>query len=343
MSLRQKSTEKLVRGEVVLHCFALQCLTHLFLARTRYSEYPTLATYYFMLNTGRMADFSFLKNNVSKKWVVKAPRRSKRPDVANGKLPICPFCNNHEKPVYKLGGTPETEEWDVKVIPNKFPFTDPHELVIHSPDHHKNFEKLPIPHIELILKAYRHRYNEHAHKGQVYIFHNRGKKAGESIPHPHTQITVVPDKVYLDLPLRRSIETDVAHGLATTHFMIVCPSTSQWPDEVWIAPTKAGEVFGMITDDAINDLSHILFSLVIIFDLRYQHDFPFNFYIYPDQNWYLRIIPRKKALGGFEVGSGVIVNTQDPAETMEFVRTHFHKPDIEKILKEHIADYHEHV
>lgn len=321
-----------------------------------------------------MADFSFLKNALTKKWVVLAPRRARRPGIEQGKVPVCPFCNNHEEAIYQIPNPkiqdPKNEDWIVKVLPNEYPFAPIHELVIHSPDHTKNFESLPISHIELIFKTYRHRYNEHAHKGQVYIFHNRGREAGESIPHSHTQIAVIPDKVYLGItPLKSVISprgvfdlegakrpTSLPAGkvgshrdsiaalqndsLETEHFMIFCPETSEWPDEVWVAPKNGGKTYGAITDDEINDLSDILFSLVTIFEHRYNHHFPFNFYISPDDDWYLRLIPRKKILGGFEVGTGVMVNTQDPKETMHFIKTHFHTPDIEKILKEHTTDYH---
>ncbi|MBI2190211.1 MAG: hypothetical protein HYU49_01575 [Candidatus Levybacteria bacterium] len=64
-----------------------------------------------------MADFQFLQNPISKKWVILAPRRSKRPhaaeasrgepDVAKGAEPICPFCIGREKDeqeVYRVGG-----------------------------------------------------------------------------------------------------------------------------------------------------------------------------------------------------------------------------------------------
>lgn len=318
-----------------------------------------------MLNTRYVADFKFLKNPLTKRWVISAPRRAKRPDIAERRIPICPFCNNREKALYQIPNArkgskkdssgPEAHQndsdWQVKVVANKYSFAPIHELVIHSPEHTKNFEKLPIRHVSLIFQAYKNRYNEHSRHGQVYIFHNRGKRAGESLPHPHTQIVVISHEVYLDiLPLRSVWErSDLVQGptfidhLATEHFVISCPENSAWPDEVWIAPRRENTEFGEITDDEIDDLSHILFSLITIFDLRYEHDFPFNFYIYPGNHWYLRIIPRKKTLGGFEVGTGVMVNTQKPSETMDFIRKHFQKPDIESILREHVADYHQQV
>ena len=74
-------------------------------------------------------------------------------------------------------------------------------------------------------------------------------------------------------------------------------------------------------------------------DIRHGHEFSFNFYIYPGKEWYLRLIPREKILGGFELGTGVIVNTQDPAETFNFIKEHFNEPDVEKI-RENRAEYH---
>jgi len=148
-------------------------------------------------------DFQFLQNPLSKKWVIMAPRRAKRPNVAKGFEPICPFCpgkEKEEKEVYRVGGKQGDSNWKIRVLPNKFPFAPIHEVIILSPDHHKSFEELPLPQIELILEVYRQRYNTHKEKGQVYIFHNHGEGGGESLPHPHTQLAVVPFEVKLDLP-----------------------------------------------------------------------------------------------------------------------------------------------
>lgn len=310
-------------------------------------------------------DFQFLQNQTSKKWVVLAPRRAKRPDVAKGVEPVCPFCLGKEKDeqeVYRvsLGQKSEIESndqnpnvqnssdsnWLVRVIPNKFPFAEVHEVIIHSPDHHKNFDELPIDQVRLILETYRHRYNEHAHKGQVYIFHNRGAMGGESLPHPHSQLAVVPFEVKMDIPRLKVEQVEkvakVESGsstFSTQYFVLTCPLTSQWPDEVWIAPKNRGKAFGEITNEEVFDLAKTLKRLIQIFDIRHGHEFPFNFYIYPGEDWYLRIIPRLKTLGGFELGTNIYVNTQDPKETMEFIREHFNEPDIEKIKSQHQAEY----
>lgn len=314
-----------------------------------------------------MSDFKILKNPVSGSWVISAPRRSERPDEEKHRE-VCPFCVVQEggTEVYRVPTGDGVNDWSVRVINNKYPFAPHHEVIIHSQDHHRNFDMLPQMQVELILRTFRQRYNFHAQNGQVYIFHNHGHEAGESLHHPHSQLVVVPYNVELSIPqlssavalegkdeipwftqkwwgIRQTSEIDaianIGERLETEHFYIMCPSTSAWPDEVWIAPKETGETFGMITDKQISDLAFTLTRVIQIFDLRHGQEFSFNFYIYPGENWYLRIIPRIKILGGFEVGTGVSVNTQEPAKTMEFIREHFKEPNVEKIKTQHQADY----
>jgi UDPglucose--hexose-1-phosphate uridylyltransferase len=318
-----------------------------------------------------VADFKFLQNKINNKWVISAPRRSKRTNIEND-VDICPFCPGSEideEELYKVSketngtsslgaetkdstasgsfvssGSSAASNWSVRVIKNKFPFAPSHEIIIHSPDHHENWDELPFSQVELIFQTYRERFNTHKKEGSVYIFHNRGHAAGESLPHPHTQLVVIPQATKLDTtPLNSQIYKQPDQVIETEHFLIFCPETSEWPDEVWIAPKQNGGGFGLIKDSEITDLGFIISRLVQIYDIRYGHEFPFNFYISPLKNWYLRFIPRKKIIGGFELGTNIIVNTQDPFETLGFIREHFWEPDGEKIRRKHSAGYGEKV
>lgn len=333
-------------------------------------------------------DFEFLQNKINGKWVISATNRSHRTNVGKA-TDICPFCPGQEVEEEELYRVPsvvssqvsgatsdhrpqkfdnqDTSNWSVRVIKNKFPFAPNHEVIIHSPDHHKNWDELPFSQVEFILQTYRQRYNAHKNPSallragdQVYIFHNRGRAAGESLPHPHTQLVVIPQNVKLDIPplnpgiyKKESVvssprgeagaQLSEVNFLETEHFLVFCPTTSEWPDEVWLAPKQNGGGFGFIKDSEITDLSFVLSRLIQIFDLRHGHEFPFNFYIPPLKNWYLRLIPRTKIIGGFELGTNIIVNTQDPAETLRFINEHFWEPDKEKIQSEHLAGYREKV
>jgi UDPglucose--hexose-1-phosphate uridylyltransferase len=314
-----------------------------------------------------MADFKILANPVTEETVIIAPRRAKRTNISEGKpATICPFCVGNEAEeheLYRVGGKKGDSNWNIRVLNNKFPFASHHELIIHSPDHHKNIDELPFTQVELVLQTYRERFQAHAKKGQVYLFHNRGSEAGESLPHPHTQLTVFAWSVALDItPLDINIYQAAAQlqqkkGIfslikkkkktkdrsidvfSTEQFLITCPDTSEWPDEVWIVPKRPGKMFGQTTDKELNDLAYVLSRVIQLLDIRHGYEFPFNFYIYPGKNWYLRLVPRLKSLGGFEIGTRVMINTQDPHETFVFILEHFWQPDAAKIKSEQRADY----
>ena len=285
-------------------------------------------------------EFKFIEDKDFETWIISAPKRSKRPSVLKGTQMLCPFCVGQEAEnpeVYRISGKIGVSDWRVRVIKNKYPFAPVHEIIIHSPDHHKSFDELPLEHSQLILQAYRQRYQTHQDKGSVYIFNNTGEEAGESLSHPHSQLVVIPDHVKLNLPHHNITEKDKVKE--TSDFLIFCPFESQWPDEVWVYPKQRGKVFGEASDDQLKDLAKSLYRLIQIFDLRHGHEFPYNFYIYPNSDWYLRLVPRYKVIGGFEVGTGIFVNTQDPNETIDFIIEHFDTPDEEKIKSIHKAQY----
>lgn len=286
-------------------------------------------------------DFKFIEEPNSKNWVISAPRRATRPSSTKGTELVCPFCIGNEKingELYRIGGDIGDASWKVMVTNNKFPFAPIHEVIIHSQDHHKSFDELPLSQTQLILQTYRQRFLFHQDKGTVYIFNNHGEEAGESMSHPHSQLVVLPDYLKLDLPHYEITPKDKTKE--TENFLIFAPFESKWPDEVWIYPKNRGKSFGEITDEEIKDFSKVMYRLIQIMDLRHGHEFPYNFGIYPYKDWYLRLVPRIKILGGFEVGTGVFVNTQDPKETIEFIVEHFDNPDEEKIRTIHRAKYH---
>lgn len=286
-------------------------------------------------------DFKFIEDTSLGKWVISAPKRAKRPNESKGTELKCPFCpgeNLSEKDLYRIPENANDENWKVRVKENKFPFAPIHEIIIHSQDHHKTFDELPLEQTKLILQTFRDRFLLHKDKGQVYIFTNHGQEAGESLPHPHSQLVVIPDHVKLDFPHHELKTTDKFKE--TAFFSIFSPYESSWPDEVWLYPKQRGKHFFEITDEEIRDLSKSLYRLIQIFDLRHGHEFPYNLSIYPSKDWYLRIIPRIKIIGGFEVGTNVFVNTQDPNDTMEFILEHFETPNEEKIRGIHRARYH---
>lgn len=273
-----------------------------------------------------MADFQFIKSNNI--WTILAPRRAKRPDEIEKKELVCPFCApDPSEIIYSLA--------DVLVLKNKFPFAPIHEIVIHSSNHHKNFDELSLLQTQKIFQVFRERFNLHKNLGNVVIFHNFGLEAGASVAHPHSQIVVTPFEIDLQIAETQANDRDllILYGvtketfeqgkfeISASSFQINCPMSSQWPDEVWLT-LKSGiknKSFSELNEKETDDLALILRRVVQLLDLRHGHDFSYNFYISPF-NFSLRIIPRQKKIGGFELATGIYVNTQSPIKTLDFLR-----------------------
>ena len=269
----------------------------------------------------------------TQRWVIVAPARKGRPDDAKPAKSVCPFCTGNEAltppEVYRIGGGEKDKPgWKVRVVPNKFPITDIHEVVIHSENDDNDIECLPLEQVSRIVTAYRDRFRAHEDDGQVLIFCNHGFHAGASLHHPHAQLVVVPKQINLDAlsrePVTNIIETN-------TSYITYCPDFSQWPFETWIVPKEEGETFGDTKDNELADFATVLQKAIqrvasVYNDPAWVHthsgmvDFGYNFYIASGTKWFVRVIPRFIHRAGFELGTGLNVNIVDPIEAAEILK-----------------------
>lgn len=266
----------------------------------------------------------FVPDAQSKRWSVIAAERISRPEEMQSgeREKRCPFCPGNEDmtppELYRVG---DNTGWKVRVVPNKFPITDFHEVIVHSPDDARDIELLDIEQVRLIFQAYKVRYLANEKNGQVLIFCNHGESAGASLRHPHSQLVVIPNQINLDVVVKEPVNNIISEN---NFFVTYCPDFSQWPYEVWIAPKNGGTTFGEIKDEEINDLVRILQEVLLKLRDRFmkgqtpnvakEEEFTYNYYIYPGKDWYLRIIPRFVHRAGFELGTGLTVNIKDPKD-----------------------------
>lgn len=273
----------------------------------------------------------------TQRWVILAAERSKRPSDAEAVLAPskarCPFCAGSEgmtpPEVYRIGDGPANGVgWRVRVVPNLYPITDTHEVIIHSPDHTKDIEELSVEQVSSILTVYRDRYRTHVNDGHVIIFCNHGQHAGASLTHPHSQLVVVPGQINLDALSREPIANVVSEDHATVTY---CPEFSQWPFEMWLVPSKGegmrfGDTQDVLLPAVAQSLQKALQRVAAIYadpDLVHIHNgnpFGYNFYIAHGVNWFIRITPRFVHRAGFELGTGLNVNIMDPALAAEKLR-----------------------
>ncbi len=288
----------------------------------------------------------YVPDIMSRRWVIISSNRADRPhdfdDPESRKKP-CPFCpgreahSEEERYVIKSEQGDKTT-WNVRVVANKYPITDFHEVVIHTPDHHADLHEMSKSHAANVFQAYRQRYNAYRDKGQVFIFCNRGERAGASLDHPHSQLVVIPFQINLDTLRREPLGNLVEEN---NYFNIYCPDFSQWPYEVWLAPKKENTCFGDINDDEIEDLVEIYQKVMKRLEEVYEREyrcpdgFSYNFYIHPKENWYIRIIPRFVHRAGFEVGTGLSVNVTDPRDAAQALRS---KDEEVRLLEEKLKE-----
>jgi len=285
----------------------------------------------------------FRQNPISKDWTIVATGRKKRPIAVGPKSAKsasgrCPFCVGSEDMtgpnVYQLNG--------VRVIPNKYPITDYHEVIIHSPDHERDIDELPLDQGELVLRSYKDRYNFYKNKRDdfyVHIYNNAGKEAGASIRHPHSQLVVfnqVPEEVaeeiegaqeyfeknsscpYCDL-IKKELGSEERVVLESDFFVALTPFESEWPYEITMFSKKHQPDFGQISDEELADLASVLQQTLRAYNkvlstpdrnfwihslpIRENDDPRAKFY-----HWHLDLVPRIKTLGGLELGAGIMVD-----------------------------------
>jgi UDPglucose--hexose-1-phosphate uridylyltransferase len=159
-------------------------------------------------------------------WVIIATERGRRPlDFHRETVPCtmtaCPFCYGNEgktpSEIFAIrpAAPPNTPNWKVRVIPNKYPLLrvegelksrgyglydvmdgiGAHEVIIETPDHDRGMADLAPDELTDVLKAYRARFldlRQDFRLRYMVLFKNHGKLAGATLHHSHSQLIAVP-------------------------------------------------------------------------------------------------------------------------------------------------------
>ncbi len=226
-----------------------------------------------------------------------------------------------------------------------------HEIIIESPLHNAGMALMDLKNIEEIIGIYKKRFIE-AHRDprveHVIIFKNHGEGAGTTIVHPHTQLIGIPvvpvqfrDRVqgamhFFDdtgkclvcsiLEKERSEAQRVI--IDTDHFITFIPYAALSPFHTWIFPKRHSASFSDIMEEEIKDLAAHLKTLLT--KLYYGLDDPdYNYVLRSSRpedagneycHWYISAIPRITKSAGFELGSGMFINTSLPEESADFLK-----------------------
>ncbi len=313
------------------------------------------------------------KDYLTDRWVIIASERAKRPHEfktpkEENNAANCFFCpgKEHTTPPH-IYTVEKDSKWIIRVIPNKFPAVTPngvsdiktdnsfytyasaygrHEIVVETNEHGKELEDLSEDHIKKILKTFIIRIDELMKDPQidyVSVFKNKGKSAGASIAHAHSQIIA-----YNNIPsaIKNELESSYRYYvlnkkcafcdiiskeknshrrvLKTEHTVAFTPYASRFPFEVWLFPKRHIAGIGELNEDELFDFSASLKK--ILTKLKEIGNVPYNilFHSMTDNSanfhFHIEILPRLTVWAGFELETGTIINPVAPEDAAKFYR-----------------------
>jgi UDPglucose--hexose-1-phosphate uridylyltransferase len=289
-----------------------------------------------------------------------APPRATTPAEGARVCPFCPG-HEHETPpeVARTGpGEPDTPGWRVRVVPNLYPIvggpdaragaTGAHEVVVLSPPHDATYGDLDDDHATEVLTMLRERARVHTRGGRAHVqlLVNEGKAAGASIEHPHAQVLAVdfvPPAVTVAVDRFATLDSDPVLAdrndaidrdqavLPGDQVAAWCPTGAASPYETRLAVTRAGARFEDATDGAVLGtaivLRDVLAAMGRVLDEPGQR-VSYNVIVHSgpaagsdDYHWWVGIVPRVAVVAGFEMATAVLVNTVDPADAAQRLRS----------------------
>lgn len=226
-----------------------------------------------------------------------------------------------------------------------------HDVIIETPDHAEFMPLMSDSQVSQILSVYKTRYNELSHDpriAHITMFKNHGRDAGTSLEHPHSQLIATP---VISHQVRERFQHALSHYdeygecmfcqmveeeleeqkrvvMTTEHFVVLELFASATPFCTHIYPRRHMASFGDISAPEIQDLGRTLRSLLArLYHGLENPDFNFTIRSAPAESvgvkyfhWYLSVIPRLTRVAGFELGSGMFINTVLPESAAEFLR-----------------------
>lgn len=220
-----------------------------------------------------------------------------------------------------------------------------HEVIIETPKHDAQIHMLNDHHLALVFRAYAERFVALAslpYVKYVSLFRNYGEAAGASLSHPHSQIIatpIVPPRIseetvvlkeswdgsscLLDNVLEREAKSErlVCENKDAVAF---CPYASMFPFEVWVAPRRHIKNIADLSESERLSIARLTQRV-----LKALHailgDPPYNYVFHQstlneEYHMHLRILPRLSIFAGFELNTGIVINTVPPEKAASQIR-----------------------
>jgi len=323
-------------------------------------------------------------------WTIVAPERLQRPNqfrepredvLAAADDPFAPGNEARTPPtIFSIPRPDDGGRWQVRVFANAYPAlrvegevareavglndkvsgVGAHEVIVETPRSDAELADLEVHEIALVLHAYRARLldlRRDLRLRYALIFKNKGRAAGASVAHAHSQLIatpIIPTTIVQELNSSKAhfrhrerclfcdvISQEMRLGervcLETDRYIALAPFAAASAFETWILPKAHRHDFALAADDELLDLAAILRDFLrrirVLLD-----DPPFNLVLHTapnphprpgrpdfwttieyDFHWHLEVVPRITRPAGFEWGAGYSINPTPPEDAARFL------------------------
>ncbi|AFG34961.1 galactose-1-phosphate uridylyltransferase [Fervidobacterium pennivorans subsp. shakshaketiis] len=305
-------------------------------------------------------------NLLTGEWVMVSAYTQARPTNPTNFCPLCP------------GGDEFETEYDLVSFDNRYPsmkIDAPEvqstgiyrkarsngkcEVVVYTIEHESAMSMMPIHQIEKLIQMWVDRYldlSQNRFIKYVFIFENRGKEVGATLPHPHGQLYAFPfipkrieaklqalsqyydengscavcDIVDNEIKLKERIIYE------NESFITLVPFYARWPYEVHVYPKRHVSTLVELTNTERYHLAKALKVVTMKYDLLFKQAFPYMmmlfqapvndvsyshaFHFHIEFNPVKRDKDKIKWMASVETGTWAFINPKIPEEAAKELR-----------------------
>jgi len=218
-----------------------------------------------------------------------------------------------------------------------------HEVIVNAPGHATALAELDDPQIEVVVETWRERMRAHRDAAYAQLIVNEGGDAGASLEHTHAQLYALP---FVPAAVARERERAGAYRERTAgggllgeilveevrrrerlvaideEAALICPWASRGPFEMRIIPRAANPSFAEDTVGAA-----MLGTAVRLLAKALGGRPELNLWVRTAPrgeasgfHWHIDISPRSSIKAGFELGTGIDINTYPPEQAASDLR-----------------------
>ncbi|MBM7559647.1 galactose-1-phosphate uridylyltransferase [Marinitoga litoralis] len=245
-------------------------------------------------------------NPITGEWVMVSSSRQKRPNLPKDSCPICPG-------VLELPG-----EYDLVSFENRFPALKKDapevennsdvlirdksqgicEVVVYTEKHNSELSHMPIHQIEKLINMWADRTKElssYEFIKYVFIFENKGKEVGATLPHPHGQLYAfpfLPPRIQLKMEslekwyseknscaicdiVKEEKEQNERIVYETENIIALVPFYARYPYEVHVYPKRHVETIYELSNKEKKEFAEVLKVITNKYNGLFNMPFPY--------------------------------------------------------------------